>query len=227
MVGSSKAKKMRKILVVPLLLGLFLPSHLLHGQGIAIGARAGTLGLGGEVAVGVTELFVVRGGYGWFPLEIESDYDDVEYTISPPKNIGTIGIDLYPGGGSFRIMGGLMVRDGDISMETGDLSELGEIGDNTYDEVGTLTGVLKTKSTAPFAGVGFGRHTRAGFGLSMEFGVAFVGEPDVELNASGPVTEVPGFQQDLDREEANIEEDFGGYLKYWPIVSIGLKIPLG
>jgi hypothetical protein len=218
---------MKKPLAVALTVSLLAAPQILSGQGAAIGARAGTLGLGGEAAIGLTDSFVLRGGYGWFPLEFEDTYDDVAYTVSLPSSIGTVGIDLYPGGGSFRLMGGVMFRQGDISMKTEDLASLGQIGDTEYDELGTLTGRLETKSTAPFAGIGFGRHTRAGFGLSMEFGVAFVGDPQVILEAEGPITEVAGFQEDLQREADNIEEDFGGYLKYWPIVSIGLKIPMG
>jgi hypothetical protein len=218
---------MRKLLTTAALFGLLLGPQTLSGQGAAIGARAGTLGLGGELALGLTDYVVVRGGYGWFPLEFKGTYDDVDYTVSPPSSMGTVGIDLYPGGGSFRLMGGILLREGDISMETDELVDLGEIGDNEYEELGTLRGTLVTKSTAPFAGIGFGRHTRAGFGLSMEFGVAFVGDPDVELEASGPVTSVPGFQEDLQREADYLKEDLGGILKFWPIVSIGMKIPLG
>ncbi|MFC1660059.1 hypothetical protein ACFL3S_01155 [Gemmatimonadota bacterium] len=218
---------MRKSLALATLLGLLSTPQTLLGQGAAIGVRAGTLGLGGELALGLTDYVVLRGGYGWFPLEFEGTYDDVDYTVSPPNSIGTVGIDLYPGGGSFRLMGGIMFRKGDVTMETGELADLGEIGDTEYDVPGTLLGTLVTKTTAPFAGIGFGRHTRAGFGLSMEFGVAFVGEPEVELEASGPITSVPGFQEELQKEAGYLEEDLGGILKFWPIVSIGMKIPLG
>jgi hypothetical protein len=218
---------MKKPIAMALTAALCATPQLAWGQSAAIGARAGTLGVGGEAAIGLSNSFVLRGGYGWFPLEFEDTYDDVDYTVSLPSSIGTVGVDLYPGGGSFRLMGGVMFRQGDISMRTEDLASLGEIGDNEYDEVGTLMGRLETKSTAPFAGIGFGRHTRAGFGLSMEFGVAFVGDPQVILEAEGPVTEVPGFAEDLQREADHIEDDFGGYLKFWPIVSVGLKVPLG
>ncbi len=216
--------KMRSLLL--LLLSTTIPSTLC-AQGLALGARAGTLGFGAEAALGLSENFAVRGGLGSFFYEYEDDYDDVEYTISPPSLTGTLGIDLYPTGGSFRLMAGLMLRNGDFKAKSGDLASAGpvEIGDNEYDEAGFLKGTVATKSTAPFVGLGFGNHTQGGFGFFIDFGVAFVGEADVTITASGPIASEPGIQNDLEREAQNIKDDAASYLKYWPILSLGLKIP--
>ena len=136
---------------------------------------------------------------------------DVEYTLTPPSMTGTLGIDIYPMGGSFRLMAGLMFRDGDFEMDSGDLAQGGpiEIGDNKYDEAGTLHGELANKSTAPFLGLGFGNHTRCGFGFFIDFGVAFVGEADVTLRAEGDIAQVEGFQADLDKHVQEIEDEAG------------------
>lgn len=203
-----------------------LPSSLL-AQGFSIGARAGTLGFGAEAALGLSENIAVRGGLGSFFYEYDDEYDDVEYTISPPSMTGTLGVDFYPTGGAFRIMAGLMFRDGDFEAKSGDLAaaESVEIGDNEYTEAGTLHGIVATSSTAPFVGVGFGNHTQGGFGLFIDLGVAFVGDADVSITAAGPIASEPGIQQDLSREAQNIEDEAAGYLKYWPIMSVGVKIP--
>ena len=76
-------------------------------------------------------------------------------------------------------------------------------------------------------GLGFGHHTEGGFGFFADLGVAFVGDPEVTLTAEGPIASEPEIEEDLNREAQNIEDDAGGYLKYWPIVSIGVKIPFG
>jgi hypothetical protein len=169
----------------------------------------------------------VRGGLGSFIFDFTGDYGEVEYTVTPPSMTGTLGIDLYPGGGSFRLMAGIMFRDGDFEMESGNITEHGpiEIGDGEYTEPGTLHGTLATKSTAPFLGIGFGRHTDGGFGFFVDLGVAFVGEAEVTLEAQGPIATVPGFQEDLEREAQFIEDEAAPYLKYWPILSLGVKIP--
>jgi hypothetical protein len=208
---------------------LALPQAL-ASQGIAVGARVGTLGLGGEAALGLSDNLVVRGGVGSFFMDYTGDMDGVEYTFTPPSITATVGVDLYPSGGSFRLMAGLMFRDGEFDVETGPLSDYEgsiEIGDEEYDEDGQLFGTLASKSTAPFVGLGFGHHTQGGFGVFMDFGVAFVGEADVTLKATGDIAAVPGFQAELDKEVQSIEDDYASYLKYWPILSFGLKIPVG
>ena len=210
-----------------LLLALLAIPQTLVGQGFGIGARAGTLGFGAEAALGLSDHFVVRGGLGSFSFDFTGDYGEVEYTMTPPSMTGTLGIDLYPGGGSFRLMAGIMFRDGDFEMESGNITEHGpiEIGDNEYDEAGTLHGILATKSTAPFLGLGFGHHTQGGFGFFLDLGVALVGEPDVRLTAKGAIAEESGILLDLEREAQNIEDEAAPYLKYWPILSLGVKIP--
>ena len=212
-----------------LLIALLAIPQTLVAQGFAIGARAGTLGFGAEAALGLSDHLVVRGGLGSFIFDFTGDYDGVEYTVTPPSKTGTLGIDLYPGGGFFRLMAGIMFRDGDFEIESGDLSQAGsiEIGDTEYDEAGTLHGLLATKSTAPFLGLGFGHHTQGGFGFFLDLGVVFVGEPDVRLTAKGAIAEESGILLDLEREAQNIEDEAAPYLKYWPILSLGVKIPLG
>ena len=211
-----------------LLLTLLLSPQTVTAQDFGVGARVGTLGFGAEAGLGLSDHLVIRGGLGSFLMEFDGEYDDVEYTVSPPSLTGTLGVDFYPTGGTFRLMAGLMFRDGDFELESGDLSGAGgiEIGDGEYTESGNLFGTLATSSTAPFVGLGFGRHTAGGFGVFMDFGVAFVGEPDVGLRAEGPIDSVPGFQEDLEREEQNLEDDAASYLKYWPILNFGVKIPI-
>lgn len=221
---------MRTRLLFFLTIVLIALPQALASQGLAVGVRAGTLGFGGDLALGVSENVVIRGGVGSFFLDFDGEMDGVDYTLTPPTLIANVGVDLYPTGGSFRFMAGLMFRDGDFQAETGPLADYEgsiEIGDNEYDQDGQLLGTLVTKSTAPFVGIGFGRHTQSGFGVYMDFGVAFVGEADVNLSANGPIANVPGFQEDLDKEIQAIEDDNASYLKYWPILSFGLKLPLG
>jgi len=211
-----------------LLLFLSLPFGA-EAQSLGIGARAGFLGFGGEAAVELNRSVVLRGGFGVFPIDFTSQYSGISYTVTPPSSIGNLGVDLYPGGRGFRIVAGLMSRSGNVEILSGDLSDGSpvQIGDDKYDQPGTISGVLKSKSTAPFVGIGFGRHTAPGFGLFLDFGVAFVGDPEVSLDASGPIREVPGFLENLRKEEQEIEEVGGGLLKYWPVFSVGIRLGIG
>ena len=215
----------------------FLLPSALTAQGLAIGARAGTLGLGGEVAFGFSDTFVIRGGFGAFPFEYDGTFDELtpvangadleeqKYTITFPSLFWSAGVDLYLGGGPIRLMGGIMGRTDDLEVSS-EIEQSVEIGDTEYNAPGTLKGILDQSTIAPFAGIGFGKHTEEGFGFFLDIGAAFAGEADVKLTVDGPLALEPGIQEDLQILEDDVEEDAGGYLKIWPIVSLGIKLPL-
>ncbi|MGD8362136.1 MAG: hypothetical protein PVJ04_11980 [Gemmatimonadota bacterium] len=216
---------MNRILWIALALILPASPSLLWGQGLAIGGRAGTLGFGGELALGLSDVFVLRGGFGVFPYEYEDTFEDTEYTVTLPSAIWSAGIDIYLGGGPIRVMGGVMGRTSDVELYS-EFTESAEIGGTQYDVPGTLSGVLKQDAIAPFAGIGFGKHTSGRFGFFLDIGAALSSKGDVALTAGGPVALEPGIQESLQKEADKVKEDAGGLLKVWPIVSAGIKIPL-
>jgi hypothetical protein len=197
----------------------------LTAQGLAIAGRIGTLGLGGEVALGLSHVLVLRGGFGVFPYEYDDTFEDQDYTVTLPSSIWSAGIDIYLGGGPIRVMGGIIGRTGDVELYS-EFTEPTEIGGTLYDVPGTLSGVLKQDAVTPFAGIGFGKHTEGGFGFFLDIGAALSRQGAVELTAGGPVASVPGIQESLQEEADRVAEDAGGLLKVWPIVSAGIKIPL-
>lgn len=216
---------MKKDSWIPLALVLLSIPAPLRGQGLALGARAGTLGLGGEVAFGLSDVFVLRGGYGFFPYDYEDSYGGEDYTVEFPPSIWSAGIDIYLGGGPIRLMGGVMGRTDDVKM-TSEWTESREIGGVVYDVPGAISGVLKQDAIAPFAGIGFGKHTAGGFGFFLDVGAAYSGRADIEMSVSGDVALEDGIEEALQAEADRVEEEIGGLLKIWPIVSLGIKIPL-
>lgn len=197
----------------------------LRGQGLALAARAGTFGLGGEVAFGLSDVFVLRGGYGFFPFDYEDSYGGEDYTVEFPPSIWSAGIDIYLGGGPIRLMGGVMGRTGDVEMSS-EWTGSREIGGIVYDVPGAISGVLEQSAIAPFAGIGFGKHTAGGFGFFLDVGAAYSGQADIEMSVSGDVALVPGIEEAVQAEADMVEEEIGGLLKFWPIVSLGIKVPL-
>jgi hypothetical protein len=216
---------MRWIVPTLALAAVLSPQPDLSAQVIAVGGRAGTLGLGGEVAVGLSDSFVLRGGFGVFPYEYDETFEGEEYTVSFPSYIWTAGIDFYLGGGPIRIMGGVLGRNGDPEIRA-DFTESRQIGDTEYSVPGTLTGTLDQDVLAPFAGIGFGKHTAGGFGFFLDVGAALSGKGEVRLSASGPIASVPGIEESLRQEEEKLEDEMGGLLRVWRIVSIGVKLPV-
>ena len=228
---------MRRILQAgALALAITVAPTALSAQ-IGVAVKAGSTGVGGDVALGLGESLVLRGGFGYVPFDLSDiSIGDINADFSLPTFL-TAGVDFYPGGGGFRLMGGVLVRSGDYEM-SGDVSGSTTIGDQTYTSSGTVTGLITNSKTAPYVGIGFGKHTNSGIGLFIDLGVAFAGDPTVDLSASGPISNEPGFQSELQKEEAKIQADLrgegdGNYvdlpfsLKTWPFAQIGLRIGLG
>jgi hypothetical protein len=197
---------------------------------VSVGARAGTLGLGGEVSLGLTRLLAIRGGIGFVPYTYEDDFEGVGYEISFPDRIWNVGVDVYPFGGGLRLSAGLLNRPAFELEAVG--QQQATIGGRTYNGDLNIQGELSNeKETAPYATIGFGRATGRGFGFFVDVGAAFIGEGEVSL--SGTCTETstgspcPEFDQRLQQEEdeANAElDEFGSYVKVHPILQIGFRI---
>jgi hypothetical protein len=222
---------MRKsILTLSTVLLLVVPSTV-EAQRFGVAGRVGTLGLGGEVALGLTDRLVVRGGLGFMQFEPTATVDDIDFTLTLPETWTTIGADVYLNG-SFRIGGGVLFKS-DTLIFTGEVlsgAEI-EIGDEIYSstDVSQLTGILRSRDQAPYVLIGFGRHTAGGVGLFLDVGAAFIGEPVVTLTATGDPAIVGSseFQSELRKQEQNIEDDLGSYIKVWPILNLGLRIGVG
>ena len=220
---------MRKTILALSLAVLLVVPVTVSAQGFGVAVRVGTLGVGGEAALGLTDAFVIRGGLGFMPFEPSLTYDDIDFTLTLPETWFNVGADLYLGN-SFRIGGGMLFKPDDPSIVaevTG--SATIEIGDQTYTstQVTQLSGTLDSRDQAPYVLIGFGKHTSTGIGLFLDLGVAFLGDPDLGLTAIGDPTVVNSaeFQAELRKQEQNIVDDYN--LELWPILSLGLRIGVG
>lgn len=205
---------------------VFALPAIASAQGLGIAGRVGTLGLGGEAALGVGDQLVVRGGMGLIPFEPSATFDDLEVTLELPTWYN-IGVDLYLNG-AMRLGGGILFKADDPSL-VGNFNSPQDIGGTQFtpQEIGTLTGVIDSSDRVPYVLLGFGKHTAPGVGLFIDLGVAFLGDPQVRLDASGgTLSDDPSTQSALDREAENFEADMRTYLRFWPILSLGLRIGL-
>jgi hypothetical protein len=230
---------MKKSLLALSAAALIILPGAVEGQGFAIGGRAGTLGVGVEAAVGLGPKLAVRGGIGLLPIERDASSfwdaggNDVDLTIKLPEKWYNVGLDLYLGGG-FRIGGGMLFKPDDPTL-TGSLTGTAsiDIGGQTYtaSEVAEVVGSVDSKSQAPYAIIGFGRHVRSGVGLFLDLGVAFLGDSPVTLKAipgNATIINSPEFQSRLRQEEATLEADLPTWAReYWPILNVGIKVGIG
>jgi len=209
----------------------------LQAQGIGVAGRAGTIGVGAEGALGLSDALVIRGGIGLMPLELKNPSfwepgTDVDITLKLPKTWYNIGVDLYLSP-AFRIGGGMLFKPDNPTLTAALKGSASiDIGGTTYtaSDVAEVEGTLESKKSAPYALIGFGKHTKTGIGLFLDLGVAMLGEPNVALRATkgnSAVINSATFQSRLRAEETHIEDEVGSYLKLWPILNLGIKLGVG
>lgn len=199
-----------------------------EAQSIGVGLRAGTLGLGGEVAVGLTRTLGIRAGVGAFPFTYTGMFSNVQYHVHPPATLSNVGIDVFPWGGAFHLSAGALLKPQDIVM-TAIYSGSVTLGGTTYSgsQVGVLTGHAGYSSIAPYAALGWGRISGHGLGLFVDVGAAFLNAPTIRLSATGPIASDPAFQTSLALEQQQAQTHAATYMKVLPIISLGLHYGFG
>jgi hypothetical protein len=216
-----KPMKCRSILAVSALAAVVAAPGA-AAQGIAVAGKVSTLGVGADVSLGITPMLAVRAGVSFQPIEPSRTFDEIDFTLDLASPNYVAVVDFSPVG-AFRLSGGVVYFGSEHELR-GDLNQSVQIGNATYtpQQVGTLTGVFETKELAPYVGIGFGRlGGRRGLGFAFDVGVAFQGEPDVQLSATGPIATQPVFQQNLAIEEQNIQDD-AKYFRFYPVISLAL-----
>jgi hypothetical protein len=222
---------MRKSLTLAATIALAIPAGAVAQTGFGAGVKAGSIGIGAEAAVGFGQMIAIRGGAAIFPVDFDGTFSDIDFEVDLPDTYVNIGVDVYPTGGSFRLSGGLLIKPDNPKLR-GTFTEPQEIGGRTYtpQQIGTLVGEIDSGSTAPFAMLGFGRHTSTGLGFYADLGAAFLKEPTLSLRQEGGTlsgAERAEFEQRLEQERQDIEDDLGGYLRVYPILQLGLRIGRG
>jgi len=191
---------------------------------LAISAKAGTLGLGGDLTTDLLPQVNLRAGVQWLDFGFDAQLGDVDYELSLDFLNPLILVDWFPFAGSFRISGGILFNGTDIQLEARSQESI-EIDDVSYNanEIGTLRGDVEYRPVAPYIGIGWGNHLDRGgrWGLATDFGVAFTGSPDIDLRATGPIAADPTFQAHLAQEEKDIQDELDAF-KFYPVLSISL-----
>ncbi|MGE5293622.1 MAG: hypothetical protein ACM3VT_02210 [Solirubrobacterales bacterium] len=190
----------------------------------AVGAKVGTLGVGGEVVTDLLPGVNLRGGVQWLGFGFEAEFDDIDYDVDVDLFNPLAVLDWYPFAGDFRISAGVLFNGSEIDLEaTSD--EPVEIGGTLYDpsEFGSIRGQSDFDDVAPYIGIGFGNPLSSDghWGFSADAGVAFIGSPNVNLRVTGPFANDPALLANLAEEEEEIEDDLD-HLRFYPVLSLTL-----
>lgn len=199
---------------------------------VAVGATAGTLGVGVELVIGTPRL---QGRFGVAAFEVDADFetDNVDYNGELElENLVAI-LDWYPTGGGFRLSGGVAFNDNRI-IGTAPISQLVDLPPGVppglLDDLGVLRGEATVDEVVPYVGIGFGNaFSQDGrWRFRFDLGALITGEPDVTLEAllDVPFPIPPEVQVLIDAflaaEQAELEEEIGDFDLY-PVLAFGVS----
>ncbi len=191
--------------------------------GFALGLTAGTTGIGINVIFEPTKYLNLRMGAEYFTISHEISTDGVTYNGTFNPESYALLADLYPFDNGLRVTAGGMVNRNQVSLGATPSGPT-QIGNATYTpaQIGRLDGAITFRDLAPYAGIGYtsGR-ARRGWGFISDVGVMFSGPPRVSLVASGPISNVQSFVDDLERERAEVQDKIK-IVKYYPVIKFGL-----
>ena len=194
--------------------------------GVAVGATAGTSGVGLDAQIRLGPIFTLRGAMDRLTWGADEGYDGIDYDGDLTFVTVCGFIDMHPLANGFLISGGAYVGDRDIALAATPTGPV-EIGGQTYTpgQVGTLNGAIKLSGVAPFLGIGwddtFYRNSR--WGIRAIAGVAWSDEPEVALTSTGgSLSNDPSFRARLRDESQGITDEAEGY-GLFPIVQVGLN----
>ena len=223
--GVSRAGTRGVLLQLALLMAaLALDARPALAQSWGASVHMGTLGAGARVAVSLDEVWNLRGGIDFQPVDIEISESDVDFSVELPSPALWALIDWHPGGSGFRFTGGAVHFGRPLAIE-GAPTEEWELGDNEYTpaEVGTVRGSLGTQQSGPYVGLGWGNAAGPGLGFALDLGIVAHGTPDFSFEATGPASSDAQFRSDLDAEAESINDDIPGIAQVYPILNLGFS----
>jgi hypothetical protein len=198
-----------------------------QAQGVALGVKAGTLGAGLDLTVGLAPALNLRIGAQGFSISRTFTEEDVPYEGKADLMSGWLLLDIHPGGGGGRVsIGGVYSRNKIKGTSTA--SGTVTINGVTYSvaNVGTIDGEAKANDLCPYVGLGWGNAVAPGSPLRFAFdiGVMYQGSPQISLTANpvNPALVPPSFYTDLEQERLKVQDDASKY-KFYPVVNLGLS----
>jgi hypothetical protein len=201
-----------------------------NGVGLGGGLKVGTPGVGIELVGGLTDRFALRGLINGGSFSRDFDESGIHYDGTWRFGTGFLLADWHPGGGAFRLSGGLAYNnqrlDGAARPGSGTININGV--NYSSSSIGSLDGRLRFSKASPYVGLGWGIAPRQKTGLyfSADLGVMYQ-KPTATLTGSCgsalPAVICNQLQSDIRAEEAefrNAADDF----RFYPILSLGFGL---
>jgi hypothetical protein len=218
-----------------------------NGPGVAVGLKAGTLGVGIQAAAQVANRVNVRGGFNVFGYNHTFDQDGASVDGSLKLQSVEAELDLLIGGG-FRFSPGVLLYnnnhvDGALSVPAGTSFSIG--GQNYTSQAADPirgTASMTVNKFSPMLAIGFGQMVpRSGrhFSAQFDLGVVFEDVPTVGLTYAGtgclvttpalpaalackPINTQANIVSAIADEQTKVQDNsFIKLLRYYPVASLG------
>jgi len=196
---------------------------------IAVGVKASTLGISGEVVTNIVPMLVNArlqiNGFNY-----SKTLQDTTVTYDAKLKLFSAGAlaDIYPFAGKFRVTAGLYYNANKFSM-TGvpSVAQNFIINGTTYNttQIGSVRAQVDFNKVAPYLGIGWGDSISSGspFGISFELGALYQGKPKstvttsqaTGINANLLATNIAAEKKKLD--------DALTKMKFYPVISLGVN----
>jgi hypothetical protein len=198
---------------------------------VAMTAKIGSLGLGAELDLGLTDSLGARIGFNAFNYNYNTTSGSVNYDFKLKLQTISALADWYPFQGSFRTSAGLIYNNNKVSLSGLPTGGTFTINGMTYSstQVGSLQGDMSFNKVAPYIGIGWGNPAAKdkGWGMTSDIGVLFQGNPKTSLVATcgaaiaGTAT-CTQLQSDTAAQNTKLQNDLRNF-KWWPVVSVGIS----
>lgn len=200
------------------------------GSPIAFGVIAGTLGIGAEASMRVTDSIVLRLNGSYFGVDLTESANKAtngassDYKFDVTAMFGGALIDWHPFQGGFRLSAG--ARYVDAQFKAHELNGR-TIGNNTYTaaQIGTVhTTVSNDLKIAPYLGLGYDAAHFKGQGFNFSFGIdvgaMYAGNAEVKMTTDRSVAGLPA---DIAAESKSLEEKLSKYTMFYPVLMLSGK----
>jgi hypothetical protein len=214
-------------------LGALLVSGIASAE-VGASLRAGTLGIGVELNMGLAETLNLRVGYNTYDYDDTIEDTDVRYKGEIKLRNPTVLLDWHAFHGGFRFSFGAVITDTKIEAIGEPTNGTYELDGQTYTaaQVGTLRGKVEMgNSIAPYLGIGWGNTVDAAGRVTFLFdiGAAYMGTPDVNLVATCGSAAPTGsaacnsLQAAVQQEDDDLSNDATLY-EWYPVISVGIAV---
>ena len=193
-----------------------------------IGLRFGTPGIGADLSLLVFSHAALRVSGAFYQFTTTRTQNNIRYDATLKLHSFAGLLDLYPGHrGSFHFTVGGVTNPAEVDGTARPTGSTFTINGTTYpaSAVGTLTGIVKFPSAAPYVGLGFGTPAhRHGVGVYFLFDLgAVIAQPTVTLTATGAAAN-PTLAANLKAQADTTQADVDKYLKVYPVLSLGIGV---